>query len=127
MLLFVYNMAQVRKYQPGGALNNSENLIDIGGRKYLKSDVVNILKNQTLRNSYSINFLENDESENALFNKVADIYANGLANGEMRFDDDGKHIIDPSGKYYNIDRIIEKPKSEQDYFNNTSVEVMNMF
>jgi hypothetical protein len=127
MLLFVYNMAQVRKYQPGGALNNSENLIDIGGRKYLKSDVVNVLKNQTLRDSYSVNFLENDESENALFNKVADIYANGLANGEMRFDDDGKHIIDPSGKYYNIDRIIEKPKSEQDHFNNTSVEVMNMF
>ena len=127
MLLFIYNMAQVRKYQSGGLVQKDEQLIDIGGVKYLKSDVVNIFKNQTLRDSYSKDFVGNDEEQDKLFNQIADIYADGLDSGKMRFDSDGKHILDPSGQYYNIDKIIEKPKTEQDYFNNQSVRVMNMF
>ena len=127
MLLFIYIMAQVKKYQSGGLVSKEEQLIDIGGIKYLKSDVVNIFKNQTLRDSYSKDFVGNDEEQDKLFNQIADIYAEGLDNGKMRFDSDGKHILDPSGQYYNIDKIIEKPRTSQDYFNNQSVRVMNMF
>ena len=127
MLLFVYTMSQVRKYQSGGVTPKEDLLIDIGGVKYLKSDVVGIFKNQLLRDRYSKEFLGNDSEQDALFNEIADIYADGLDSGKMRFDSDGHHIIDPSGKYYNIDRIIEKPKTKQDYFNNQSVRVMNMF
>lgn len=120
-------MAQVRKYQSGGLVQKDEQLIDIGGIKYLKSDVVNIFKNQTLRDSYSKDFVRNNEEQDKLFNQIADIYAEGLDSGKMRFDSDGKHILDPSGQYYNIDKIIDNPKTEQDYFNNQSVRVMNMF
>lgn len=127
MLLFVYNMAQVRKYKSGGITQEYEQLIDIGGNKYLKSDIVRIFKNQNLRDSYSLDFVGNDEQQNELFNQVADIYANGLDSGKMRFDSDGKHILDSSGKYYNIDMLIENPKTSQDYFNNQSVRVMDMF
>ena len=127
MLLFCYSMAQVRKYQSGGLVSKDDQLIDIGGIKYLKSDVVNIFKNQTLRDSYSRDFSGNDDAQNKLFNEIADIYADGIDRGEMRFASDGKHLLDPSGKYYNIDKIIEKPKTEQDFFNNQSVRVMDMF
>lgn len=120
-------MAQVRKYQSGGVTTNDNLLIDIGGIKYLKSDIVGIFKNQSLRDSYSKEFLGNDAEQDALFNKIADIYADGLDSGKMRFDSDGRHILDPSGKYYNIDKIIDNPKTQQDYFNNQSVRVMNMF
>lgn len=127
MLLFCYNMAQVKKYQSGGLVSKDEQLIDIGGIKYLKSDVVNIFKNQTLRDSYSKDFIGNNEEQDKLFNQIADIYADGLNSGKMRFDSDGKHLLDPSGQYYNIDKIIDKPKTQQDYFNNQSVRVMDMF
>lgn len=120
-------MSQVRKYQSGGATLEPESLIKIGNQDYLRSDVVKIFKNKTLRNSYSKDFLGNNDADDALFNRIADIYANGIESGEMNFAEDGIHLIDPSGKYYNTDEIIAKPKTEQDYFNNQSVRVMSMF